>query len=230
MNAYEVAAFHYWPSAARPCAVAGDSADCAGGWCEPTATRGSCLTGRLVPCPIYTSAAAPPFCDADAAKLGAPYKTRDSTAMVAERDMLLRTLASVEDRIPGDEWVVGQRLYYLLTVGKTTDALVAAGACRAEAAWCELLNGYVHERSGGADVAEVAFHNAERLLTPESRCEWLDIGTILPSEAAKSTYEALPCGSAARDAYEARFWWLSDPSWLVPGNDRRTGTHRPEGR
>src|SRR4051812_18639150 len=34
-NAYEVAAFHYWPSAAHPCVVGNDNRDCAGGWCEP---------------------------------------------------------------------------------------------------------------------------------------------------------------------------------------------------
>src|SRR5262249_29534839 len=155
----------------------------------------------------------------DARVRGPAYRARDSVAAAAERDTLLRTLASIADRLPGDEWAIGQRIYYLVAAGRTVDALRAVAACRAAAAWCELLGAYIHERGGRIDAAQVSAENALRLMTPPSQCAWLDVGPLL-STGMRAAYDGMSCETGERRAFGSRFWWLADPSWLTPGNDR----------
>jgi hypothetical protein len=222
VHAFEAAAFHYWPKAAQPCVPGRGSVGCAGGWCEATPGRGDCAIGRSVPCPRFSTTATPPYCENDARTLGDAFRTRDSVQIYTERDSLLRTLANVARRIPGDGWVTGQRVYYLVSANRYLEALRALGECGAEPAWCELLAGYTHFRGGRTEAAGVAFTNALNLLTPESRCDWRDIGMLLSSAELRAAYAGFVCGTPERRQFEDRFWWLSDPSWLVEGNDRES--------
>jgi hypothetical protein len=222
VHAFEAAAFHYWPSAAQPCVAGRGSSGCAGGWCEAIPGRGDCAIGRSVPCPRYSTTAVPPYCESDARTLGNAFRTRDSVQIYGERDALLRTLADLARRIPGDGWVTGQRVYYLVSANRYLEALRAIGECGAEPAWCELLAGYTHFQGGRAEAAAVSFENALNQLTPESRCDWRDIGMLLSSAEFRAAYAGFVCGTPERLRFEERFWWLSDPSWLVEGNDRRS--------
>jgi hypothetical protein len=55
-------------------------------------------------------------------------------------------------------------------------------------------------------------------MSATERCDWDDVGPLLPP-ADRARYGALPC--AARDSVSARVWWVSDPLWIEPGNERR---------
>src|SRR5437016_4945882 len=55
----------------------------------------------------------------------------ESEAITRARDRLLATLDTAALALPGDEWLAGQRVRYLLQSGRSVDALLAARACRA---------------------------------------------------------------------------------------------------
>jgi hypothetical protein len=65
---------------------------------------------------------------------------------------------------------------------------------------------------------DAAFAEAIAAMPPAIRCEWTDVSALLDDEG-RNAYRRLSC--AARDTVNARFWWLSDPTYTEPGNDRR---------
>ena len=42
----------------------------------------------------------------------------------------------------------------------------------------------------------------------------------LLDDDVRGTYKKLPCPQ--REAIDARIWWVADPLYMVPGNERRT--------
>lgn len=135
------------------------------------------------------------------------------------RARLLAALDEAGAALPGDEWIAGQRVRYLLEDGQPRLAAEVAEQCRAVAWWCEALGGLV--RHVGRD-----FRGADSLFTvtladmPEDeRCRWSDISSLLEGELA-ARYRNLDC--AGRAALEARWWWLAQPLYSLTGNDRRT--------
>jgi hypothetical protein len=135
------------------------------------------------------------------------------------RDRLVHQLDSVAAILPGDEWIVGQRVRYLLESGPTADALAAARACRAAAWWCEALTGFALHAAGDFEAADGAYRAALRDMPREERCRWTDVGVLLEGELARR-YRRLSCDERA--GFEEVVWWLAQPLFSVPGNDRRT--------
>lgn len=135
------------------------------------------------------------------------------------RRRLLAYLDSAARRIPGDPWVAGQRVRYLLEGGRTGEALVAARACRASRWWCRGLEGLVHHRAGRFREAEEAFRGALGAMEAERACAWRDLADLLEG-GLRGRRQGRRCGDAS--SLERRVWWLADPFYLVPGNDRRT--------
>jgi hypothetical protein len=138
--------------------------------------------------------------------------------VVAARGALLRLLDSTERRVPTSDFVVGQRVRFLLDAGDADGAASAARGCRATPAWCAALVGYVHAVRGRLPAADSAFTVARSRMPPVERCAWDDVGPLLPP-ADRRRYAAMPC--AARDSVSARVWWVSDPLLVEPGNERR---------
>lgn len=132
---------------------------------------------------------------------------------------LVGALDSAARRLPGSGWVAGQRVRYLVEAGRPGDARAAARACRAAPWWCRSLLGYARHASGDHAGAEAAFDEAVGTMPADRRCAWTDVELLLDGDA-RDRYEDLPCG--ARDAFHGRFWRLSDPLYLVPGNERRS--------
>ncbi len=137
---------------------------------------------------------------------------------VARRE-LIGVLASAAERV-GDPWVMGQLVHYLVENGSLGDAeRVARGCGLTQTWWCLALAGYVLHVRGDFVGAESAFRQAlaemppdelERWVTPRyifSRDQERDFGRLEPSERARR--------------WEL-FWRLSDPLFLVNGNDRLT--------
>jgi hypothetical protein len=135
------------------------------------------------------------------------------------RGELLTALAEAAAALPGDRWIAGQHVRYLLQAGEVDAAVEAAGACRAEAWWCAALHGLaLHESQRYAD-AEKAFQAALAAMPAEERERWMDVEVLFEPED-KRAWRQTP--RAERERLARRIWWLADPLWSQPGNDRLT--------
>ncbi len=148
---------------------------------------------------------------------------QDHADLARERDALIRLLDSAAVLLPGDNWIAGQRVRYLVEAGQSLAAVAAAQSCGAEPWWCGALEGYARHSATDYQYAELAFGRSLDSMSHERRCEWQDISLLLP-DGLRGDYSDLECGE--RDGLERRFWWLADPMYLVPGNERLTEHYR----
>ena len=137
----------------------------------------------------------------------------------AARTALLERLATLGGRLPGDDWIVGQRVRYLVEEGRDEDAARVSRECRAAASWCAALAGYALHAAEDFAGADSAFDAALAAMSDADRCRWTDISLLLDGDAYKR-YEKLACSE--RGPFEERFWALARPLHLLPANDLRT--------
>lgn len=135
------------------------------------------------------------------------------------RAKLIGTLSRLAERSRADEWIVGERVRYLVESGDDSAATVAARECWAAKWWCGALLGYAQHSGGHYAEAEATFDSALAEMPHDVRCKWTDISLLL-DDGERDAYLKLPCD--ARDSTEKRFWALAQPSYVVRGNDRRT--------
>ncbi|UCF19302.1 MAG: hypothetical protein JSU87_15450, partial [Gemmatimonadota bacterium] len=144
----------------------------------------------------------------------------ESDSLRQAREALLGSLAAAGNAMPGDEWVLGQRIRYLLEGGQKRQALELTLDCRVERRWwCSALAGYVLHQMQRYEPADSAFEVARAAMPDAERRRWNDISVFLDDELGKAYREATAEG---RDSLERRFWWLADPLYVIAGNDRRT--------
>ncbi len=135
------------------------------------------------------------------------------------RARLLLTLQEASAALPGDEWIAGQQVRYLIEDSQPQQAARVAQQCRAVRWWCDALMGLVRHATGDYARADSAFTAALAEMPDEERCRWNDISTLLEGEPAER-YRTLDC--ADRAAFETRWWWLAQPLYSLATNDRRT--------
>jgi len=135
------------------------------------------------------------------------------------RTTLLGALDDAGAHLPGDAWIAGQRIRYLVEAGRVRAAVAAARECRTEGWWCAALLGLALHAAADFAGADSAFAAALRDMPQPERCRWYDLSPLLPSEL-RHRYERLSCDDRA--AFESRWWWLATPLLSRPGNDRRT--------
>src|SRR5690242_18742129 len=129
----------------------------------------------------------------------------EAPAIRDRRDALIRTLDSVFKAFPGDGWVGGQLVRYLVEAGRTDEAMADARACRAEASWCAALAGYAAHVAGRYALADSAYRVALDSMPVAERCKWLDISDLIDGDLA-DRYKKLDC--AGRDSLARRVFWL----------------------
>ena len=134
------------------------------------------------------------------------------------RAELLRDLERASVALPGDDWIVGQRIRYL-TESYDTAAIGAARSCRATKWWCEALLGLALHVTGDFSRADSAFSSALGNMPSLTRCHWTNLSPLLDDDI-RGTYRKMGCGE--RDAVNARIWWVADPLYMTEGNERRT--------
>jgi hypothetical protein len=134
------------------------------------------------------------------------------------RSELLRDLEKANTAVPGDDWIVGQRVRYLLEAHDTS-AIGVARSCRATRWWCDALLGLALHVNGSYASADSAFSVALDEMPLLKRCYWTNLSPLLDDDI-RGTYHKMTC--AEREAADARIWWVSDPLYMVPGNERRT--------
>jgi hypothetical protein len=141
------------------------------------------------------------------------------------RSRLLATLDSAAALLPGDEWIVGQRVRYRLEAKDGANALEAATSCRASLWWCSALAGLALHLEGRYASADSAFGRALAEMTPADRCRWTDVELFLDGDA-RDAFKRARCidstAGARRDSIAERLWWLAQPFHSLSANDRRT--------
>lgn len=140
--------------------------------------------------------------------------------IVGARDRLLDDLAAAGEALPGDAWVLGQRLRYMAEAGRWKEAVALASACSVEEpGWCDALKGFALHGAGRYVDAEEAFERGLERMDPAEAGRWRDPSVLLEDRGDVLRNAADP---ARADALVARAWLLADPLFLKEGNDRLT--------
>ena len=134
------------------------------------------------------------------------------------RAELLRDLERASATLPGDDWIIGQRVRYLVE-SHDTAAIGVARSCRADKWWCEALLGLALHVNGNFAGADSVFSVALADMPSLNRCYWTNLSPLLDDDI-RGTYRKMSC--AQRDAVNARIWWVADPLYMTAGNERRT--------
>lgn len=134
------------------------------------------------------------------------------------RSELIENFLEQAIEAPADPFVRGQVVHSLVRMGAYDEALSILDPCPiAEHWWCRALEGHVLAERGQVVEAQSAFDYALRLMPESVRCEWTDLSPLM-SGKAWSAYKGDSCVQRLERLDE--FWWLADPAWTEPGNDR----------
>ncbi len=148
----------------------------------------------------------------------------EAPQIIVARMRLLTTLDSLNATIPGDQWILGQRVRYLMEAGLPLTADSMAFDCTVKSAvpmtasWCLALVGYVAQQLGNYPRADAAFTSALEKMPAKERCKWEDLAQLIGRSAGP--YQRVDC--EARDSITADFWRLVQPLYLSNVNDLRT--------
>lgn len=149
---------------------------------------------------------------------------RDVPVVLETRGEIIDELARIAREVPGDEWILGQRVWYLLEAERLHEALdVVVSECDGRTGWwCEALEGLVLHVQGRFVESESAFGRALAAMEPEEARRWEAMEGLL-DEAGEKVLEGLAeRAPAQRDSLLRLAWSMADPLRLAPGNDRRT--------
>ncbi|MEX2048389.1 MAG: hypothetical protein WEB90_02305 [Gemmatimonadota bacterium] len=140
------------------------------------------------------------------------------------REGLLAELDSLQTLVPGDAWILGQRVWHRAEGGAWEDALATARVCGAAAPWwCSALEGLALHGLGRSAASERAFEHAVRALdgvAPERARDWRVPERAVDDEAGAWLRALEREGPDALALGLERLWALADPLYLVDGNDR----------
>jgi hypothetical protein len=149
----------------------------------------------------------------------------EAARVITGREQLLTVLDSLGRLVPGDQWIIAQKVRYLMEAGRPEEAEAMAVQCAAQAGvsatrrWCRALAGYTAQERGDYAHADSAFAAAFAEMPESERCDWQDL-TLLLDGKAKGEYKKLSC--AARDSMATALWRLVQPLYLTGVNDLRT--------
>lgn len=144
----------------------------------------------------------------------------EQPAIRERRAALLRTLDSASDVLPGDAWIAGQVVRYLVEVDSTDAALAIARAnCRAAASWCHALAGYAAHTGGRFTAADSEFTLSLSAMDAAERCRWLDISDLIDDGLA-DRFASLDC--TTRESFARRALRIASPLYSISTSDLLT--------
>lgn len=143
---------------------------------------------------------------------------REPGTIASARNWLLTVLDSAAAQVPGDWWIAGQRVRYLVEGGRLPEAVAVARACRSERWWCAALEGFALHAAEDDAAADSAYGVALDAMPVAQRCRWTDLTPLLQGPL-RQRFARLGCD--ARAAFSAHLWWLAQPLFSRAGNDRR---------
>jgi hypothetical protein len=151
------------------------------------------------------------------------YPTPEPEGLRELRRELVAGLDSLQGLIPADSWVLGQRVWYRGEGGDWSGALVAARGCGPVPPWwCAALEGLALHGLHRYLEAEGAFGRALGGMDPELALEWRVPDRTVDPDGRGILDAAVTAGDETLKVVLERLWWLSDPLYLVEGNDRMT--------
>ncbi len=143
----------------------------------------------------------------------------ESEAIRSARVDFLAALDSLAEAVPGDHWIFGQRIRYLVEADRAKDAEALSVVCRLPERWrCDAYLGYSRYHLEAIPSAQTAFEEALQAMPADLRTQWTDPGPLL--DADLSDWIDLQGDSALAAAH---LWTLADALFLAAGNDRWTG-------
>ena len=132
---------------------------------------------------------------------------------------LIRSLFDAFEQV-SDRWIIGQLVHYLVEGRNMGEAERVATECGIrETWWCSALRGYVLHVWTQYIEAEAAFREALAAMPDAEREEWTTPRYIFTRDAEEEFSSAPPM---ERERQWELFWRLSDPLFLLEGNDRLT--------
>ena len=139
------------------------------------------------------------------------------------RQKMLVVLDSLQVLLPADDWLLGQRVWYLSESQRWEEALAMARSCgKVELWWCNALDAFSLHGLQRYIEAERSFSIALDLMDPEQALKWKVPSWILDDDGKESFRKVE--GSSSESLVNALewLWFLADPLYLVEGNDRKT--------
>jgi hypothetical protein len=132
---------------------------------------------------------------------------------------LISFLTETAERVP-NRWVIGQLVYYLIENRDVDGAMRVATDCGIpETSWCAALRGYILHLTADYVASEAAFREALASMAPAERERWTSLRFVLTGDGLELLEGMEP---AERERRWELFWRLSDPLFLIEGNDRLT--------
>jgi hypothetical protein len=148
----------------------------------------------------------------------------EAPEVIAARARLLAILDTLGAMVPGDRWILGQKVRYLIEAGRPAAADSLGIACaasttvRATTSWCLALVGYTAQQFGEYQRADAAFTSALDAMPESERWKWEDLALLFGRAAGP--YRRVD--GESRDSMTAAFWRLVQPLYLTSVNDLRT--------
>ena len=133
------------------------------------------------------------------------------------RAQLLGELAKINASLPGDDWVLGQLIYYLSEERDWQRTEELLNDCQTANWWCNSLRGFIAHSQSNWIQAEQYFDLALKQMPLEIKRSFGSFRHLVDSES-----QELMDNSTNLEAFQKLFWLLSDPLYLVDGNDRMT--------
>lgn len=153
------------------------------------------------------------------------YPLPEKPEIVELRGDLLATLDSLQAHLPGDGWLLGQRVWYRSEGGDWEGAHQVAHVCgEVDTWWCRALQGFALHGLGRYEESLTVFEEALASMEPEQAERWRLPRRAVDSDT-RSLLDDLREEGASADSVDALLdllWTLADPLWLVDGNDRLT--------
>ncbi len=133
------------------------------------------------------------------------------------RAKLLGELAEISAIIPGDKWLLGQRIHYLSENSDWPRAEDVLDQCETQTWWCTALLGFLKHLQGDWLRATQYFDLSFSQMPLENEQYFRSLKYLLDS----GSQEILDSSNDPK-SFKNLFWLLSDPLYLVDGNDRMT--------
>jgi len=137
------------------------------------------------------------------------------------RDELLRDLGEAAMRYPEDAWIAGQQVRFLIDQQQFPRAVAVAAGCRGDDRLCAELLALAHYYAGHLVSADSALRTADEQeqspATSVGDCLGQDVLMLFEVGNAKKVRD-MSCTDQQR--LSENLWWLSDPLWAIPGNER----------
>lgn len=161
-------------------------------------------------------------------------KPAEPEELIRERTRLLDSLDAIGEQIPGDRWILAQRVWYRGEADNWAGAIRLTEACQGgEVEWCAALRGLALHESGRYVEAAEAFDQAGAVVE-EMEGKARDATRSLYDRKGRSLLDDLERDQEGGDSQSSHaatqsllptdslMWVLADPLYLVEGNDRRT--------